>query len=135
MNTKEHKLSILIIDDEEELLDSLQLLLSSRFNITTASNAIIAYDLLNKNPLDHDIIITDMTMKKMSGMDFYSKIKATHPGVEKRMIFMTGNIYSEHIHEFINKIDNPVLEKPFNIADLLKTIQRIVNKSSDIVSG
>ena len=49
---------------------------------------------------------------------------AERPGIVKRMIFSTGDVASQDAREFIDRVEAPVLQKPFELATLDETITR-----------
>ena len=78
---------------------------------------------MNKN--EFDIIISDIKMPgKIGGIGLYKEIKKIKPGLEKRMIFTTGDTVSEATHKFLEDVENLYLKKPFLISEFLDTINQ-----------
>ena len=79
---------LLIVDDEEALLDLLKVQFEemSDFDVVTASSAEDALQILNKKR--YPIIVTDLKMPGMNGMDLCKKIRETNP--ISYIIAMTG---------------------------------------------
>ena len=75
----------------------------------------------------YDVVISDVRRPGLSGFELYEEIRARHPGMEKRMIFITGDTLSEDIQRFFSQTGIPCLAKPFNLADLRKEIARVTS--------
>ena len=113
--------SVLLVDDDPELAQTLKLLLESRnFIVTTASNG--AEGLREVMDLDYEVILCDMVMPEMPGDMFYQAVKATKPHLCERFIFITGHGADPKITEFIEKVDGLVLFKPALIGDIMGMI-------------
>ena len=79
--------SILIVDDELSVRDSLlHWFRKDGFNVATAANATLALQALDQGPVD--IILLDIKMPGMDGMELQSRIHASHP--EIIVIMMTA---------------------------------------------
>jgi len=66
--------SILLVDDENNLVDiGIQLLEDLEYNVTGVSSSIKAYEIFKKDYEKFDLVITDMTMPDMTGMDLIKK--------------------------------------------------------------
>ncbi|HEY5285379.1 MAG TPA: sigma-54 dependent transcriptional regulator, partial [Polyangia bacterium] len=75
-----HQASILIVDDELSVRDSLlHWFRKDGFNVATAANATLALQALDQGP--YDIILLDIKMPGMDGMELQSRIHASHPNI------------------------------------------------------
>lgn len=82
---------ILIVDDEEEYLEVLSLILSSKgYNTATASSGKEALELLVKEPFD--LVLSDLIMDKMTGMELLKKVKLLDIPVKFIMVTGYGSI-------------------------------------------
>jgi PAS domain S-box-containing protein len=80
---------ILLVDDERELLDTLQQMLEELgYSVTVTSSSLDAYDRFRRAPEDFDLIVADLTMPGMTGIDLAKKIKCIHPDIP--IILCTG---------------------------------------------
>jgi CheY-like chemotaxis protein len=66
-----------------------------------------------------DVIVCDLMMPEMTGMELHAGIVAIAPDQADRMIFMTGGTFTEDAHEFLDRVDNLKLEKPFRLDELV----------------
>ncbi|MFZ5472191.1 MAG: ATP-binding protein [Myxococcota bacterium] len=62
-----------------------------------------------------DLVFCDLMMKDLSGMDVYEALRARRPGRERELIFMTGGAFTERARNFLARVPNERLEKPFDI--------------------
>ena len=65
-----------------------------------------------------DCIIMDLKMPKADGQCLYQKWAEANPSLTRRIIFLTGGTAQAEIKEFLGVTVNPVLSKPFDLADL-----------------
>lgn len=78
---------ILIVDDEEIVLKScLRILRGDDYEIDTASDGLSALNLVNEK--DYDVLILDIKMPKMDGIEVLRRVKEVHPGID--VIMITG---------------------------------------------
>jgi len=70
-----------------------------------------------------DLVLCDMMLPKMSGMDVYSAVVDADPELGPRFVFMTGGVYEPATRKFLDKTQNRVLSKPFNIAKLRSLVR------------
>lgn len=113
---------ILLVDDEQSVLSSLKRVLRPLdMDISTASNGQEALDLLEKHPVD--IVISDLTMPVMTGIELCSQIAEKYP--ETIRIMLTAHAESEHILNAINtgRVWG-YLQKPWDNQQLIILIQQ-----------
>lgn len=119
---------ILIIDDEPNFLNSLKRMLGKEHHITMVLSGKEAMDLLVNKQMNFDLIISDLSMSEVNGMDIYDFIHDQNKKLTERFIFMTGGAYSEETKVFLEKINNECLEKPFDQKDLIFAIQNTLSR-------
>jgi CheY-like chemotaxis protein len=111
--------SILLLDDDSELADTLKLLLESRnFVVTTVGNGVEG--LREILAMDFDVIICDMLMPAMPGDMFYLAVHRAKPHLCSRFIFVTGHSGNPRVDDFLKKTDGLVLFKPVLTEDLVR---------------
>lgn len=118
---------ILIIDDEAELLDSLvELLKISGYDCDGVTQGVDALDKISKN--QYKLIISDLDMPGMSGIELFKKIKEA--AFDGYFVFMTGyEVDSEY--EDVIKLADAFLTKPFELNSLKHLVDRII-KTQDV---
>jgi signal transduction histidine kinase len=70
----------------------------------------------------YDAILSDLMMPQMTGMDLYEELCRIAPDQAKKMIFLTGGVFTERAREFLDGLSNPCIEKPFELANVLELI-------------
>jgi CheY-like chemotaxis protein len=66
-----------------------------------------------------DCIICDLLMPETTGMDLHEWLVARNSGLAEKMIFVTGGAFTRRAREFIDRVENPMIEKPFDPRRLL----------------
>ncbi len=116
--------TILIVDDEKNYLVVLEALLGSEgYETVTALNAKSAISTAEE--ADLDLIITDMKMPGMSGMELLEKIKSMKP--ELPVIMMTAFGTIEMAVEAMRKGAYDYIQKPFENEQLKLTVKKALN--------
>ncbi len=117
--------SLLLIDDEPGLVRSLSSLLKEHHQVATTSDPQEGLKLLLENP-SYDLVLCDLMMPGLSGMDLYQKVAEARPGVERRFIFMTGGVFGPVAERFLELVPNPRLAKPFPVEQLEALIEQML---------
>jgi signal transduction histidine kinase/ActR/RegA family two-component response regulator len=76
---------------------------------------------------DYDVILCDLMMHEMNGMEVFAAIRDEFPALAPRVVFMTGGAYTPDAQEFLDGADNTCIPKPFDIRVLRSTVQRIAS--------
>lgn len=112
---------ILIVDDDPRLQTLMQHLLASKgHDCSVAENGEDAL----KSAKEHafDLVITDLRMRTMNGMELLKELKSLHPDVP--VIMVTAYASDDTTFEAVKLGVFDYLEKPFRIADLVKVVNR-----------
>jgi len=113
--------AILVVDDEQGYLDLLHLELSDQgYTVMTAVGGSEALEILKKEEVD--LIITDMKMPKMDGLDLVIASRQLRPGIP--IILMTGYAVEERVQEALARKAGVCLRKPFNISELISLVEK-----------
>lgn len=119
------KPKVLLLDDERPVVAMLARFLESSYEVLPTTEASEALQLL---ALHHfDVILCDVMMPGMSGIEFYEAVRQKSPGSEGRMVFMTGGGLHPEIFEFLRNAERPKLEKPFDIQELKRVLQQVAD--------
>ncbi len=111
---------VLYVDDEPINLELLKITFLSEFNIITASSAADGLKLLEKDPAI-EVIISDLKMPAMNGLDFIKEIKRTNK--RKVCMLLTGYMETEVMLEGFNKdLIFRYIIKPWDREDVRKII-------------
>jgi two-component system response regulator HydG len=113
--------SVLIIDDEAGILDTLRILLrNSGFAVETAQGGKVALEAL-KTALP-DIVLTDVRMPQVTGIDILEAVKQMDPGTP--VILMTAQASLQTAIQAVNQGAFYYIQKPFSNDDLVAICQR-----------
>jgi signal transduction histidine kinase len=118
---------VLVIDDEPALCQIVKRVLSPEHEVVINSDARVALKLLMTEPA-FDVVLCDLMMPEMSGMDFHAKLVETAPEIAERVIFLTGGAFSSRAAQFLDRVTNLRLDKPFDPALLRKAVARAIAK-------
>ncbi len=119
--------SILLVDDDLELAETLKDLLESRnYVVTAVENGREA--LHEVMAFDFDVIICDMMMPHMPGDMFYLAVQKTKPELCKRFLFVTGHADNPKVEAFLKQIDGVVVFKPVLMDELLRMIALVLKR-------
>lgn len=120
---------ILVVEDEQTVLDLAAVSLRSQgYDVLTANGPLEALKIFDRAGEKIDLILTDVMMPDMSGVEMSHKMRAKHPGV--KILFMSG--YSE---EKLTPLDFQgdlvrLVTKPFSPADLAALVHNCLSKDS-----
>ncbi|HEY4238967.1 MAG TPA: ATP-binding protein [Kofleriaceae bacterium] len=114
------RLRVLLVDDDPFVRDTLARLLAQHHDVTTADGGEAALSYVASGRFD--AILCDMMMPEISGREVYYLIAATHPGLERRIIFITGGTLAPDLPDFLAETGNVCLMKPFAIEQVLAVV-------------
>lgn len=118
---------VLVIDDESQIANTLRELLSVDHDVLAATSAAEAFAALD-DERDFDVIFCDLMMPVMSGIELFEQIRAKRPGLERRIVFMTGGAFTRQAAEFLSSVENRCLQKPFS----LRFVEHIVRETQSL---
>ncbi len=119
-------LSLLVIDDNPGSLELLSSALArADLEVLTASNPEEGLELVHKR--HPQIVITDLVMPQMSGLDVLDRIMEFDPSTD--VILMTGHYSTESAVEAIKKGASDYLNKPVSISDLRERIGKSIENA------
>lgn len=118
---------VLIVDDEETLTWSMAKSLSKdkdKYEVMIANNGTEALNLLKKNKID--LVISDIRMPDINGLDLLVNIKKEHP--QTKVIIMTAYGSSDVQKEANRRGSIFYVEKPFEISEIRKIVIDLIAK-------
>ena len=124
------KHTVLVVDDETDVCDSVHDLLRREFTVLRARGAEEGFKLLTENEVH--VIMTDQRMPKVTGVEMLSRARKGHP-LAVRMLF-TGNADVESVIQAINQGHvYRFLKKPWQPPDLLDAVREAAEEYERIV--
>ena len=119
--------NILIIDDEKSIRRTLREILEyEKYKVEEADNGQDGLDMIKNNP--YDVVLLDIKMPKMDGMEVLEKAQILAPDVPIIMISGHGNV--ETAVEAVKKGAYDYISKPPDLNRLLITIRNALDKSN-----
>jgi PAS domain S-box-containing protein len=123
--SKGRRLRLLLVDDERAVAESLRHALQEDHDVETALSVREARALLESGEV-FDAVLCDLAMPVESGADFFGYIKARHPQLSRRFVFMTGGAFSEQSDAFLAASGCPHVEKPFALDQLRALLEQLI---------
>ena len=106
---------ILVVDDEPLVGRAVQRILAPHEVVACASGAAALAE-LSSGPFD--VVLCDLMMPEMTGIELHARLAAEAPEVARRIVFLTGGAFTTGAREFLAQVPNACLEKPFDPAAL-----------------
>lgn len=127
------KNSLLIVDDDESVCLSLREILRGQFNILIANSAKTALELIRQNSNGDicyiDLVISDICMDHMDGLELLKIVKKRNPRVE--VIMITGYSNPENTLSALRLGASDYIVKPFQAPEVLDSIQRVMDRRKE----
>jgi CheY-like chemotaxis protein len=60
-------------------------------------------------------VLCDLMMADVSGMNVFEALRRERPGLEGRLVFMTGGVFDPQVADFLAAIPNACVDKPFDV--------------------
>jgi signal transduction histidine kinase len=117
---------ILAVDDEALLLKAYRRMLGEAHELVTALGGHEALKVLEKDAR-FDVVMCDLQMPEMSGMELHQAVMNSHPALADRFVFVTGGAFSGDARRFLEEAVPAVIQKPFNVDDLLLLVDSIAS--------
>lgn len=121
---------VLVIDDEPLVIRSIMRLLADHHVVETTSSAREALSRIGAGD-EFDVILCDLMMPDMTGMDLYEQLESLSPRMAGRVAFCTGGGVTERAKAFIEQWSSRIVDKPFDETALLTVIREIVAGARD----
>jgi PAS domain S-box-containing protein len=119
--------TILIVDDEPEVAAMLSDILrhaGHRTAIVHSGNAALAQLAIT----DYDLILSDLHMPDLNGLDLYRQVQTSHPHLLERLVFITGDVLGSTVRSFLAETGVPSLEKPVIPREVLSLVRRLLQR-------
>jgi PAS domain S-box-containing protein len=116
---------VLVIDDEPLITQVVRRTLSREHDVFTFDDAHEAFRRIEGGER-YDVILCDLLMPRMSGMDFHRLLAPAFPDQAARIVFFTGGAFTPGAREFLDSVGNSRLEKPVDGQELRALINGLV---------
>ena len=120
------KIQILVVDDEPTVSSTIRRILEKRgYSVTTFENPLAALDWIKTDPCD--LILTDLKMPQMDGIQFLTQIKRLQPAVPVILITAYSTIDTAVMAIKYGGFD--YLQKPFDVQKIYEVVQRALDST------
>jgi CheY-like chemotaxis protein len=123
----DRRLRVLVVDDEPMIGSSLKRILSGAHvtAVTSGEEALAAI----RGGEAYDVVICDVMMPVLNGVDVYEAVLATHPAAAERFVFITGGVLHERCRRFLESVPNRVVLKPFDIRAMRELVEQVAARA------
>ena len=115
---------ILVVDDDDVIRDTLFELLSTDYSCQTADTAEEALAKLQAQRFD--VVLTDISMPGLDGMELLSRVVDLYPGIA--VIIISGHSDEEHAQSLISRGAFDYLLKPFRLELVEESVKRALKE-------
>jgi CheY-like chemotaxis protein len=113
---------VLVVDDEVAVGRTIQRLLGDRHEVVALASGAEAVELL-LGGADFDVILCDMSMPEVTGIDVYVRSTEARSELASRFVFMTGGSFAASTRDFLERSPNEKIDKPFDLAVLRAVVR------------
>jgi len=118
---------VLVIDDDAAVGAAIRRALGRRHDVLTTTEAQEALDRITRGEV-FDLILCDLMMPQLSGMELHAQLLAAAPDQAERMVFITGGAFTVAAREFLDRVSNPRFDKPFDASRLRMLAKTMVDE-------
>ncbi|HEU4385136.1 MAG TPA: PAS domain S-box protein [Anaeromyxobacteraceae bacterium] len=118
---------ILVVDDEPMVGRAVARILGTEHEVAAVTSGEAALSQLGAGP-GFDLVLCDLMMPGLSGMDLFERVRQADPAAAARFVFLTGGAFSDRAREFLDRVPNPRLDKPFDAEALRRGVAGLLAK-------
>ena len=116
---------ILVVDDEKSILDLVEgILTQDGHRVDVASQGDEALDYVSER--EYDLIITDIRMPGIDGRECYRRVREMNRNLARTMVFITGDTVGVETRQFLQRVSNTCLVKPFKMRELREAVEHVL---------
>ena len=115
---------VLVIDDEVAIGRALKRSLGGYHDVTVLTSGKEALAQIAAGER-FDAILSDLMMPEVTGMEIHAELSRIAIDQARRMIFVTGGAFTAQARDFLDEVPNARIEKPFDVATILKIIASV----------
>ena len=115
---------VMVVDDEPMVARAIARTLSAH-EVTVLQSGAAALARLRQDP-GYDVILCDLMMPELNGMELHERLLLEAPCACERLVFMTGGAFTPQAREFLERVPNPRVDKPFEPAALRALVEGLV---------
>lgn len=116
--------AIMVVDDEPLLCELLVAMLEADYDVTSFTSPQLALSALLER--DFDVVLCDVMMPELDGMQLYERAIRERPWLSERFIFITGGAFTPNTRRALDRTTRPVLRKPYAAQKLHEAIEGVL---------
>lgn len=120
-----HRGRVLVVDDEPLVAQTIALTLEDDHDVIAFESSRAALELLRAGER-FDVVLCDLMMPELTGMDLYEAVCALDEQQAARFVFLTGGAFTARARDFLERVPRRRLEKPFSSAALAGVVRDTV---------
>lgn len=124
--------TILVVEDHPDLLEYLRKNMKRQYRVLTAENGAAALELIRKQS-NIDLVVTDLKMPKMSGMDLCRNIKSDPTFSHILTVILSANLTPEAKVESMKIGVDAIVEKPFSMEFLISRVENLITSRKNLI--
>ena len=117
--------SLLVVDDESAITHSIAFALEDEHDVVCCGSAAAALAQL-RGDKHFDLVLCDLVMPDRDGAALFAEVREQLPDYAPRFVFMTGGASLPHAQRFLEEVENPRLDKPFELNTLRALLRRLL---------
>lgn len=120
--------TILLVEDEEYLAESTKTVLQEKgYKVLTAHDGEEAIKIYSDMKEEISLVLSDLGLPKIDGHELFNRIKQFNPAV--KFIIASGYIQPQRKIALIKSGVKDLIQKPYNLIDILKVIRKVIDKN------
>ncbi len=120
---------ILVVDDDEEVLETIQLILEiGGYDVEPLDNAELIFERIEE--FQPDLILLDIVLGKIDGREVCNQIKSLYETRNIPILMMSGLYDVKEVQRMVPAPDD-FMQKPFKMDVLLEKIENLTNKKKE----
>jgi PAS domain S-box-containing protein len=108
---------VLVVDDEAAVCSVIMSVLASEHDVIVETRARAAMARLEGGET-FDLVLCDMMMPDVTGVDFYERLEVSRPELTARVVLMTGGAFTARAQALLERVRSRRLDKPFDASEL-----------------
>ncbi|HYO59468.1 PAS domain S-box protein [Archangium sp.] len=124
---------VLIVDDEPAVGRALRRILREH-DVELATSGRQALERLAADTRFH-AVLCDVMMPDLGGKDLYEAVQQGGTGLERRFVFVSGGAFTQGARDFLARVPNPTLEKPFDETAVRRVVRELVLNHAAVVGN
>jgi PAS domain S-box-containing protein len=128
------RLRVMVVDDEPLVIEMLERILRREYDVVAVSCGRDALDQVDSGKW-FDAIVSDVMMPNMTGLELLEELVERAPDQAKRLIFLSGGVFTQETRRRLAELGTLQLEKPISTKDLRRSVLSVASEPPPISSA